>query len=80
MVKTCKGVIIMRKSISESKVQRMRNLATGNIHAKSAIRSGYTTKRVIRKEGDIWEERGKTWTKQEKKMQFHYVALVVIRE
>ena len=46
MVKTCKGVIIMRKSISESKVQRMRNLVTGNIHAKSEIRSGYTTKRV----------------------------------
>jgi len=54
----------MRKSISESKVQRMRNLATGNIHAKSTIRSGYTTKRTIRKEGDVWEERGKTWTIQ----------------
>ena len=52
----------MRKSISESKVQRMRNLASGNYNAKSNIRSGYTTKRVIRKEGDVWEERGKTWT------------------
>ena len=62
MAKACKGVVIMRKSISESKVQRMRNLVSGDYSSKTKIRSGYTTKRIVRKEGDIWEERGKKWT------------------
>ena len=62
MVKTCKGVVIVRKAIDESKVQRMRNIVSGDYSAKTKIRSGYTKKRVIRKEGDIWEENKKTWT------------------
>ena len=62
MVKACKGVIIMKKSISQSKVNRMRNIVSGNYHSKTKLRSGYTTKRVIREEGDVWEERGKKWT------------------
>ncbi len=62
MVKTCKGTVIMRKSIDENKVQRMRNLVTGDYTKTTYIRSGYTTKRAKRTEGDIWEERGKTWT------------------
>lgn len=62
MVKTCKGVVIMKKGISQSKVQRMRNLVSGDYSSKTKIRSGYSTKRVVRKEGDVWEERGKSWT------------------
>lgn len=52
----------MKKGISQSKVQRMRNLVSGEYGSKTRIRSGYTTKRIVRSEGDVWEERGKTWT------------------
>ncbi len=52
----------MKKGIKENKVQRMRNLATGNYNKGVHIRSGYTTKHIERSEGDIWEEGGKTWT------------------
>lgn len=62
MAKTCKGVVIMRKGIDESKVQRMRNLVSGKYGEKTKIRSGFSSKRIVREEGDVWEERGKTWT------------------
>tara|TARA_Y100000401_G_scaffold86283_1_gene71615 strand:- start:46 stop:630 length:585 start_codon:yes stop_codon:yes gene_type:complete len=52
----------MKKGISEQKVQRMRNLVTGNYGAKTKISTGFTTTKVKRKEGDVWEENGKTWT------------------
>ena len=52
----------MKKSISEAQVKRMRNLVTKKYGAKTEIRAGYTKKREVRAEGDIWEERGKTWT------------------
>ena len=52
----------MKKAISKSKVQRMRNIVSGNYNDKSVIRSGYTKKIAERKEGDIWEEKGKQWT------------------
>jgi len=52
----------MRKAIDDAKVQRMRNLVSGNYTSKTKIRSGYTKKRVVRKEGDVWEENKKTWT------------------
>lgn len=53
---------VMKKSISESKVKRMRNLATKKYSAKTEIRAGYTTRRLKRKEGEVWQEAGKTWT------------------
>jgi len=62
MVKTCKGIVIMKKAIDESKVQRMRNLVSGDYTSKTKIRSGYTKKRIVRKEGDVWEENKKSWT------------------
>ena len=52
----------MKKSISEAQVKRMRNLVTKKYGSKTEIRAGYTTKRESRKEGEVWEERGKTWT------------------
>ena len=53
----------MKKNISKSKVQRMRNLVTGD-HTKSiSIQSGYGKSEIRKKkEGDVWEERGKEWT------------------
>ena len=52
----------MKKSISEAQVKRMRNLVTKKYGAKTEIRAGYTKTRELRKEGEVWEERGKTWT------------------
>jgi hypothetical protein len=52
----------MKKAIKESKVQRMRNLVTGNYNSSTEIQTGYGKKRKKRVEGDVWEERGKTWT------------------
>tara|TARA_R110000796_G_scaffold107929_3_gene218788 strand:+ start:229 stop:801 length:573 start_codon:yes stop_codon:yes gene_type:complete len=52
----------MKKGLSQAKVQRMRNLVSGNHTAKSKVSSGYTKKSIERVEGDVWEERGKKWT------------------
>ena len=52
----------MKKSISEAQVKRMRNLVTKKYGAKTEIRAGYTKKRDNRIEGEVWQERGKTWT------------------
>lgn len=52
----------MKKWIAEDKVQRMRNLISGKYGDKTKIRSGFETKTKRRVEGDIWEEKGKTWT------------------
>ena len=52
----------MKKGISQNKVNRMRNIISGNYNAKSKISSGYTKTIVERKEGDVWEEKGKNWT------------------
>ena len=52
----------MKKGLSQDKVQRMRNLVSGNHTAKSKLSSGYTKKDITRVEGDIWEEKGKQWT------------------
>ena len=52
----------MKKSISEAQVQRMRNLVTKKYNNKTAIQTGYTKSSTVHQEGDVWEERGKTWT------------------
>ena len=52
----------MKKGISESKVQRMRNLVSGNYNDKTKISTGYTKTKTKYEEGDVWDEQGKTWT------------------
>jgi len=53
----------MKKGIKKNAVQRMRNLVTGDYTSKTVAQSGYSKKSSAEKvEGDIWEERGKTWT------------------
>ena len=52
----------MKKGISDTKVSRMRNIVTGNYNNRTRIQTGYTATNLIKKEGDVWEERGKTWT------------------
>ena len=52
----------MKKWIAEDKVQRMRNLITGDYDAKTKLRIGFETKTNKKSEGDVWEEKGRTWT------------------
>ena len=52
----------MKKAISERKVQRMRNLVTKKFNNKTAIMQGYKKVNESYGEGDVWEEKGKTWT------------------
>jgi len=52
----------MKKGISEKKVQRMRNIVTGNYTKKTSVQSGVTKQHLARVEGDVWEEKGKQWT------------------
>tara|TARA_B100000780_G_scaffold259087_1_gene209870 strand:+ start:160 stop:717 length:558 start_codon:yes stop_codon:yes gene_type:complete len=51
----------MKKSISESKVKRMRNIVNKDYTKSVNTQVGYkTSERKV--EGDTWEENGKTWT------------------
>jgi len=50
------------KKLSRSKVQRMRNLVSGKYGDKTSTSTGYKSFNKKRKEGDVWEENGKTWT------------------
>ena len=52
----------MKKALAKNKVQRMRNLVTGDYSKKTTIQSGYSVSAGKHTEGDVWEERGKTWT------------------
>tara|TARA_R110000822_G_scaffold41842_2_gene113814 strand:+ start:2321 stop:2905 length:585 start_codon:yes stop_codon:yes gene_type:complete len=52
----------MKKSISEQKVQRMRNLATKKFGNKTRIQVGYSKNEGEHVEGEVWEEKGKQWT------------------
>ena len=50
----------LQKDFKSRDVQRMRNLITKNYGDKTATQAGYTKQSVEHKEGDIWEENGKT--------------------
>jgi len=53
---------MLKKEFQERDVNRMRNLITGDVTAKTGIQTGYEKQQQDYKEGDIWEERGKRWT------------------
>jgi hypothetical protein len=50
------------KEFKEKDVQRIRNLITKKAGNASGIQVGYSKSTEIHKEGDIWEENGRTWT------------------
>ena len=52
---------MLNREFTEREVQRMRNLITKKHGDKTQVSAGYES-RVARKEGDIWEANGKTWT------------------
>ena len=53
---------VLKKEFSKKDVQRARNIITGNTGARTTEGIGYTKKYEHHKEGDVWEENGRTWT------------------
>jgi len=53
---------LLKKEFKTRDVQRLRNLVSKNHSDKTVTQVGYSKEQIDRKEGDIWEENGKTWT------------------
>jgi len=53
---------LLKKEFKTRDVQRMRNIITKKAGDKTGVQVGYNTDYIERKEGDVWEERGKKWT------------------
>jgi hypothetical protein len=53
---------LLKKEFKERDVQRLRNLVSKNHSDKTITQVGYTKEQVDHKEGNVWEENGKTWT------------------
>lgn len=52
----------LKKEFKEKDVQRVRNIVTKKYGDKTSTQIGYTQRVEQHTEGDIWEEKGKTWT------------------
>ena len=52
----------LKKEFKPRDVQRMRNLITGKTGDKTQLQAGWERHSDRHKEGDIWEESGRTWT------------------
>jgi hypothetical protein len=53
---------VLKKEFGKKDVQRMRNIITGNTGAATQTLAGWEKKHIDHKEGDVWEEEGRTWT------------------
>ena len=53
---------LLKKEFKQSDVQRVRNIVNKDFTASTKQQSGYKKVTQRHKEGDIWEENGKTWT------------------
>ena len=54
---------VLKKEFQKRDVERLRNLVQGKYGDRSTMGIGYSGEtQEDHKEGDVWEERGKTWT------------------
>lgn len=53
---------LLKKEFNPADVQRLRNLVTRKYNDATKIQVGYDKNQIDYKEGDVWEENGKTWT------------------
>ena len=53
---------LLKKEFTSRDVNRARNLVNKDFSAKTVDGIGYAKAQVAYKEGDIWEESGRTWT------------------
>ena len=56
------GESLLKKEFKSKDVNRARNLITKDFSGKTVDGTGYEKVYVAYKEGDIWEENGRTWT------------------
>lgn len=52
----------LKKEFNPRDVQRMRNIITGKTGDRTQIQTGWEKNNQEHKEGDVWEENGKSWT------------------
>jgi len=52
----------LNKTFTERDLQRARNIISGNTADRTRIQVGYEKSTIEYKEGDVWEDKGKTWT------------------
>lgn len=52
----------LKKEFKQKEVQRMRNLITGKSGDRTQVLAGWDKRQISYKEGEVWEENGKTWT------------------
>jgi len=52
----------LKKEFKQSDVQRVRNIVNKDFTSRTKSQTGYQKAYQSYKEGDIWEESGKTWT------------------
>ena len=52
----------LKKEFNPRDVQRMRNIITGKTGDRTQIQTGWEKNNQDHKEGDVWEENGKSWT------------------
>tara|TARA_R100000908_G_C3730784_1_gene130235 strand:+ start:504 stop:1088 length:585 start_codon:yes stop_codon:yes gene_type:complete len=48
--------------MDKARIQRMRNLVTGDYGSQTKKQTGYKKYNNKKKEGEVWEEKGRTWT------------------
>ena len=53
---------LLKKEFKSKDVERVRNLVNKDFSAKTVAGVGYEKTQQFHKEGDIWEEGGRTWT------------------
>tara|TARA_Y100001963_G_C6753514_1_gene435485 strand:+ start:321 stop:890 length:570 start_codon:yes stop_codon:yes gene_type:complete len=53
---------VLKKEFQKKDVKRLRNLIKGKGSERTGQGVGYTKKQEFYKEGDIWEQDGRTWT------------------
>jgi hypothetical protein len=56
------GESLLKKEFKSKDVNRARNLIKKDLSGKTVEGIGYTKTQIAYKEGDIWEESGRTWT------------------
>ena len=53
---------LLKKEFKESDIHRVRNIVNKDFTASTKLQTGYRKVKKNYKEGDVWEESGKTWT------------------
>lgn len=56
------GESLLKKEFTSKDVKRARNLVNKDLSGKTVDGIGYSKTQVVYKEGDTWEESGRTWT------------------